>query len=80
MKALIKAEADVDKESKNAWTALHMAVKKVGNLISEKRTRYMREGIAPLAVTLRTRYRRILLLPHSLLIYPNVLAMHLQTP
>ena len=71
MKALIEAEADVDKESKNAWTALLYAVKKMGNLISEKRTRCMCEGIALLAVTLCTRYRYILLLPLSLLIYPK---------
>ena len=63
MKALVEAKATVDKENKKGQTALFWAVKKMENLMSEKRPRFMCKGIALLSVTLRTRYRRIALSP-----------------
>ena len=80
-KELVKANATVDKEDKYGWTALIYAVKKMGNLMSEKRPHNMCKGVVFSVVTLPTRYRRILLLPPSSpFLSPNVLAMHLSTP
>ena len=76
VKALIEEKAAVDKEDEWGRTALFQAVKKMENLMSEKRPRFMCKGIALLSVTLRTRYRRIPL-PPSALVSPNVSGMHL---
>ena len=62
-KELVKANATVDKEDVYGLTALSYAVKKIGNLMSEKRPRNMCKGVAFSVVTLPTRYRRILPLP-----------------
>ena len=81
VKALVEAKATVDKENKDGRTALIYAVKKMRNLMSEKRTRNMCKGVVFSVVTLPTRYRRILLLPPSSPFFSsNVLAMHLSTP
>ena len=66
VKVLLKANASVKKEDKEGKTALFYAVK-MENLTSEKRSRYRCGGIALLVATLRTRCRRILLLPSLLL-------------
>ena len=63
VKALIAANATVDKEDEWGQTALLQAVQKMENLMLEKRPPYTSKGIALLAVTRRTRYRRIPLFP-----------------
>ena len=51
--------------------------KKTENLTSEKRSRFTCKGVAVRVVTLRARYRRILLSLSLSLTSPNVFAMHL---
>ena len=45
VKALVEAKAIVDKESKDGRTALMVAVKKMENLMSEKRPQYIWKGL-----------------------------------
>ena len=67
MKALVEAKANVDKKNKKGLTplirAVLYAVKKMENLMSEKRTRYKFKEIALSVLTFLFRYRRILLPP-----------------